>query len=187
MASARNPTDIMAEIPQPTPGQVALVRRRYSEGAMVRAILTEAGVKHATLYRCLDGDFPDGSGSGIAPAPIALRHAGRRNRRRMGSRAALVARMWRTAERQVEEIDDRLKAAGLEVAERESNARTLAIVAKTLRELSAFDEASKPRGKRAQDSSDDDSVPIDIDELRRELARRIDALVEKRGDGGTAR
>ena len=73
-----------------------------------------------------------------------------RVRHRMGSRAALVSRMWRTAERQVEEIEDRLAVAGLELAERESNARTLAIVAKTLRELAAVDEArSRARERTA--------------------------------------
>jgi AcrR family transcriptional regulator len=164
----------------PTPEQVALVRRRYLERATVRAILAEAGVKLGTLYRCLYGDFPDGSG--IEPAPIPLRHAGRRIRQRMGSRAALVARMWRTAERQVEEIEDRLKAAGLELAERESNARTLAVVAKTLRELSVFDQAQKSRGKRALDDSDDDSVPRNIDDLRRSLAEKLEAFVARSAD-----
>ena len=57
--------------------------------------------------------------------------------------------MWRTAERQVEEIEDRLAVAGLELAERESNARMLAIVAKTLRELAAVDE--KARGKEGDE------------------------------------
>ena len=62
--------------------------------------------------------------------------------------------MWRTAERQVEEIEDRLQAAGLELAERESNARTLAIVAKTLRELAAVDEARSRARARAQPKDD---------------------------------
>ena len=74
-----------------------------------------------------------------------------RIRGRAGSRAALVARMWRTAERQVEEIEERLKSAGLEPAEREGNARTLATLARTLRELAAFDEAKKPRGKAGRE------------------------------------
>jgi hypothetical protein len=178
----------MIEIPSPE--QVALARRLYLGKIPVKAILAEAGIKLHTLYRCLSGDFPDGSG--IAPAPIALRRAGVRICQRMGSRAALVTRMWKTAERQVEEIEKRLKAAGLELAERESNARTLATVAKTLRELSAFDEASKP-GKSKKptpdDDSDDDPVPRDINDFRRELARRIDALVDRRTDArgaGTA-
>jgi hypothetical protein len=172
----------MIEIP--TPEQVALARRRYFEGVPVRAIVVEAGITLGALYRCLNGDFPDGSG--IAPAPIARRHPGVRVRHRKGSRTALVARMWRTAERQVEEIEKRLRAAGLELAERESNARTLAIVARTLRELAAVDEQQQTRGKKPASEANDDSVPTDIDEFRRELARRIDALAAARGDDGPA-
>lgn len=173
-------------IATPTPEQVALARRLYQDGVAVRDIVAAAGIKLGTLYRCLDGDFPDGTG--VDPAPVPLRHQGVRVRQRMGSRAALVARMWKTAERQVEEIEDRLKAAGLELAERESNARTLAIVAKTLRELSIVDEAKQTRKGRKRppdDDIDDDPVPRDINEFRRELARRIDALVDSRtGAGG---
>ena len=172
-------------IETPTPEQVALARRLYLDGVAVREILAAAGIKLGALYRCLNGDFPDGSG--IAPAPIPLRHQGVRVRQRMGSRAALVARMWRTAERQVEEIEDRLKASGLEIAERESNARVLAIVAKTMRELSIVDEAKqthKGRKRPPDDDTDDDPVPRDIGEFRRELARRIHALVDSRTDAG---
>ena len=169
----------------PTPEQVALARRLYQDGDAVRDILAAAGIKLGTLYRCLDGDFPDGSG--VQPARIARRRDGVRVRQRLGSRAALVARMWKTAERQVEEIEDRLAVAGIELAERESNARTLAIVAKTLRELSIVDEAKETRKgrKRPDDDIDDDPVPRDINEFRRELARRINALVDSRtGVGG---
>jgi hypothetical protein len=162
----------------PTPEQVALARRRYLERVPVREILVEAEINLGTLYRCLAGDFADGSG--MAPAPIALRHKGVRVRHRPGSRAALIARMWRTAERQVEEIEDRLKASGLELAERESNARTLAVVAKTLRELAAVDDARKARGREVTNNDDDDAVPRNIDDLRRALARKLDAFAAGR-------
>lgn len=166
----------MADIP--TPEQVALARRLYVQGDPVKAILAEAGIKLGTLYRCLAGHFPDGTG--IEPARIALRRTGVLVRRRMGSRTALVTRMWRTAERQVEEIEERLKAAGLELAERESNARTLAVVARTLRELSAFDEAEKARGKEASKDNDDDAMPRNVDDLRQALARKLEAFVAGR-------
>ena len=169
-------------ISAPTPDVVALARRLYAQGAPVRAILAETGMSLGTLYRCMAGHFPDGSG--IDPANIPLRRPGVRMRQRLGTRAALVTRMWRTAERQIEEIEDRLKASGIGLDERESNARTLAIVAKTLRELSAVDEAAKPR-KGKKHSPDDDNAPRNIDEFRQELARRIDALVDSRtGSGG---
>jgi hypothetical protein len=164
----------------PTPEQVALVRRRYACGDKVRDIVAETGIALGTLYRCIDGDFPDGSG--IEPAPLPRRHTGMRIRHRAGSRAALVARMWKTAERQVEEIEDRLKAAGLELAERESNARTLAIVAKTLRELAAVDEAERSRGKKAAKDDDDESVPRNVEDLRQALARKLEAFVAGTAD-----
>jgi hypothetical protein len=162
----------------PTPGMVALARLRYVEGVPVKAILAETNIKLGTFYRCIDGDFPDGSG--IRPAPLPRRHAGVRVRHRMGSRAALVARMWRTAERQVEEIEDRLKAAGLDLAERESNARTLAVVAKTLRELAAVDEAKAARGKQAQKDDNDDVIPRNIEDLRRALAQKLERFAAGR-------
>jgi hypothetical protein len=165
---------------------VALVRRLYADGVFVNAIVAQSGIKNLNIiYRCVAGLYPDGSG--VKPAPIPQRRQGVRVRHRMGSRAALVTRMWRTAERQVEEIEDRLAVAGLELAERESNARTLAVVAKTLRELAAVDEAETTRKGKKQPSDDDidDDVPRDIDEFRRELARRINALVDSRtGTGG---
>ena len=173
----------------PTPDVVALVRRRYREGATVKAIVAESGISNLNIiYRCLEGEFPDGSG--VRPEPIPKRRPGVRVRHRSGSRTALVARMWRTAERQVEEIEDRLKTAGLSLAERESNARTMAIVAKTMRELAAFDDAQPPHQGKKPPDDDDDPVPRDIDEFRRELARRIDALVDSRthtgGDGASS-
>jgi hypothetical protein len=127
------------------------------------------------MYRCIDGKFDDGSGT--PPAPVPRRRADTRTAERIGSRGALIARMWRTAEKQVGEIEDRLKAAGLELAERESNARTLAVVARTLRELSAVDEAEKARGKEASKDNNDDAPPRNIDELRRSLARKLEAFV----------
>jgi hypothetical protein len=165
----------------PTPAVVAQVRRRYAEGATVNAIAAETGLKNLDIfYRCLEGEYPDGSG--VTPVPIPRRRPGLRVRHRAGSRASLVSRMWRTAERQVEEIEDRLAVAGLALAERESNARTLAIVAKTLRELSAVDEARKSRGKEPSKDNDDDAPPRNIEDLRRALAQKLEAFVAGAAD-----
>jgi hypothetical protein len=164
----------------PTPERVALARRLYSDAVLVTDILAAAEINLNTLYRCLDGRFPDGSG--IEPAPIARRRAGVRIRHRLGSRAALIARMWRTAERQVEEIEDRLRVAGLQQTERESNARTLATVARTLRELAAVDDARRAEKGTSKDN-DDDAVPENIDELRRALAEKLEAIVADRENG----
>jgi hypothetical protein len=159
----------------PPPETVALVRRLYCEHVPVNDILAQAGIKLNILYRCLDGRFPDGTG--IEPARIGRRRAGVRVRQRIGSRAALIQRMWRTAERQVEDIEDRLKVAGLQQAERESTARTLATVARTLRELTSVDDARKAHSPPAAEDDNDEAAPRNIDDLRRALAEKLEAFV----------
>jgi hypothetical protein len=162
--------------PTPAPDVVALVRRLYQDGVPVKDIIASTGLTPGVMYRCIDGKFDDGSG--VSPAPIPRRRA----ETRTGSRSALIALMWRTAELQVGEIEDRLKAAGLQLAERESNARMLAVVARTLRDLSAADEADKARGKEASKDNDDDAPPRNIDELRSALADKLEAFVARTVD-----
>lgn len=99
--------------------------------------------------------------------------------------AALAVRVQRVVERELDAIDQILGAIGAaDAAEAERSARTLASLARALKEvmrLAAPDEAA--------DADDDDPVPRDLDEFRRELARRIEALAaggaaETAGDGG---
>jgi hypothetical protein len=159
------------------PQTIALARQRYQEGAAVKAILAETGMNLHGLYYWLKG----GPASGPRHLP-PLPPRSRPRRRQLPDRQAFVARLWRTAERQVRDIEKRLGEAEQEPAERERDARTLAVLVKTLRELAAFDEtAQQPAAQE-----DDDPVPDDIDEFRNELARRIHALVDSRTDGGGA-
>ncbi len=111
-------------------------------------------------------------------------------------RDAIVRRLWKAAEQQVCDIESRLMLAEQEPAERERDTRMMAVLVKTLCELSALDGA-KPGAKSARsstptapehhdDSSDD--IPRDIDEFRRELARRIAGLAAEAAaetDSGT--
>lgn len=69
----------------------------------------------------------------------------------------------------------------------ERGARTLAILTQTvknLQRLRAGDLTDTDTPER--DSSHDDDMPHDIDEFRRDLARRIDAFVASRTNGGDA-
>ncbi|MGH6768375.1 MAG: hypothetical protein ACRECO_05060, partial [Xanthobacteraceae bacterium] len=82
-------------------------------------------------------------------------------------------------------IEDRLVGKRQQPDERERDTRMLAMLAKTLRELSAFDETT------TESTDQNDEGPRDIDEFRRDLARRMDAFVERRlgtglSDGGEA-
>jgi len=99
-------------------------------------------------------------------------------------RAALALRIHNVVERQmatVEDISNLIKANDLGEAERCS--RTLASVARILREIVAIYQPEEQVA--APDESDDDAIPRDIEEFRRELARRIHALIDARQDGGS--
>jgi len=107
-------------------------------------------------------------------------------------RRRLVNQLWQTASRQVREIEDRLalRAGGDagETTEPERDARMLAVLAKTLRELVAIDQtqaaAYDDAAPNDAKSDDDDAAPNDVDELRRELARRVDILRQRRAAAG---
>ena len=169
----------------PPPEQVAAVRRRYAEGDPVAAIQSATGINSVgVLYRCLDGRYDDGSGAELPLPAIPRRHSGLRIVRSPSRRKALVARIWRNAEAQVEQIETRLASSGLGTEDFERDARTLAVVVRTLRELKALDAAKRTEQSAAGEAqkktaANDKPVPRNIDDLRRELARRLQALVEQ--------
>ena len=105
--------------------------------------------------------------------------------RPVGSREALAVRVQRVVERELDAIDSILSVLGAaNSTEAERSARTLASLARALKEvmrLAAPEQASEP--------DEDDPMPRDLDEFRRELARRIEALAAEAegqapGDGG---
>ncbi len=97
-------------------------------------------------------------------------------------RRGLLKRLWRAAERQINEIEDRLAHAAdpsdAPRPEPEKDARALAVLARTLRELTALEAEDRKRRK----AKDQDGTVRDLDTFRRELARRLDRLREG-GDG----
>jgi hypothetical protein len=66
----------------------------------------------------------------------------------------------------------------------ERNARTLATLTQTLRTLQRLRAGDSPEHENFNDDYDD--MPRDLDEFRRDLARRIDAFVASRTDGNDA-
>jgi hypothetical protein len=103
------------------------------------------------------------------------------------ARADLVRRLWGVAEFQVSDIEARMSAPRCVPAERERDARTLAVVSRTLRELIALDGAQAAQNKEGATEPDDDGSandgPADIEEFRRELERRLAAIRDRRRDG----
>src|SRR4029077_2230047 len=127
-------------MPAPTPEMIALARQRYLEGVSVSKILGETGMSLGTLYLWLDG----GPENDARLPPIQRRRVVMGKRRKpLTGRVSLVNRLWRTAERQVCDIEDRLRLNQQQPEERERDARVLAIMVKTLRDLRALRAADE--------------------------------------------
>lgn len=163
------------------PETAARLRQDYLDGVKVADILARYEVSNGTLYYWLDGGPIVDEERRLPPIPRRREVLGRRVRRLRGDRESLVARLWRAAERQVQEIEARLGADGRAAPERERDARILAVLVKTLRELAAFDDA-QGSGPALPDEDEDDG-PRDIDEFRRELVRKMDEVIRARSDG----
>ncbi len=164
------------------PEAVAQMRQRYADGVTVSRVLAEFDVSLGTLYFWLDGGPAEG-GPRLPPVPRRRVVLGKRRRPLKTSRVSLVARLWRTAERQVRDIEDRLARNQQEPSERERDARMLAIMVKTLRELSTLDALDAAAGGETPGAGEDNDLPRDIDEFRRDLVRKIEAIVARRDSG----
>jgi len=87
---------------------------------------------------------------------------------------ALLARVSNAIERELTQIEVIICGAHVQSRQRseaERRARTLASLARTLREVMLLRERDE------KNREDDDTVPRDIGELRRKLAQRLDELV----------
>jgi hypothetical protein len=165
----------------------ASVRRMYVEGVPVWRIQDEAGITKHRLYSILQ-HAPGG--------PVPLRSASRTPAATATAvaialtpgpaagpdyRTSVMRRLWRVADRQVRDIGRRIAAPDAPATDVERDARALATLARTVRELAAAD-AAVPRGARAmadqEDAEDDDAPPRDPELFRAALAQRIDQLRE---------
>jgi transcriptional regulator of acetoin/glycerol metabolism len=89
-------------------------------------------------------------------------------------RLALVERVQMMVERQIEATETMLPLPKTP-DEAERNARALAGLLRTLREMERLQAPPAP-----PESADDNDMPEDIEELRRELSRKLEALVAGR-------
>jgi hypothetical protein len=167
----------------PIPETALRARQMYIDGKTVKAILADTKFNLDQLYHWLDGG-PQSDGATLLP-PIPRRRVVKRKPSFAETRLALVMRIMQAAAFQISEVEQRQAGENKEPADRESDARRLAIAAKTLRDLMVFDTQNpsvKKPGKPAK--AHDDFVPRNVDELRRELARRVDLLRQRRAAGG---
>jgi hypothetical protein len=96
------------------------------------------------------------------------------------TRTALAARIHGIVEQGLDAVERVLSKVGpADESGAKRSARTLAAVARTLQEMAAL---TKPEAEvmPPDDADDDDPIPRDINEFRRELARRIRGFIEAR-------
>ncbi|TMJ04922.1 MAG: hypothetical protein E6G97_05345 [Alphaproteobacteria bacterium] len=101
------------------------------------------------------------------------------------SDASAIARLERLIEQELAALEaTRAELGALADAptDTERRARILSILTQTLQRLMRLRAGVAPE----QGSYDDDDIPADIDEFRRDLARRIVACLESRPDDGSA-
>jgi hypothetical protein len=93
-------------------------------------------------------------------------------------RLAIAQRIMSAVEREMDAVERILKTiTPADQIEAANGARTLASLSRTLREIAAL---NKPDSELPPDGFDDDDIPVDIDELRARLARRLHALIDSR-------
>lgn len=157
------------------------IRQRYDEGVPIESIVSDTGLDRRKIYSLL-GHQPEGDGPPVEDPLVD------------GVRTALLRRLWLNADHQVAEIERRLAVAPPDVPpERET--RTLAVLARIVRELSAAEAVSDAtRSRRAKAraeaarrrEADDDGQPRTLEQLRDELGRRLEQLRSTRAAGGAA-
>lgn len=159
---------------------IAAGRALYAGGGTVKSVLAETGLTKGVLYYWLAGGPTKGPGR---LAPIALRRdrpAATRRRSLRGTQTGVIERLWRTAERQVAEIEARLVEAGGDAAALERDAKTLGVLARTVRDLVALNGQGKPKAGAerpdGEQETEGENTPRDLDAFRRELAAKLAEL-----------
>lgn len=107
-------------------------------------------------------------------------------RRLSVGRKAVVTKLWRAAQRQLDAHEARLDELPKGAAATEADAKALAVLARTVRELVALEATTAGR----EDKSNDDLSPAaglrHVAELRKELARRLEVIASGGPSSGPA-
>lgn len=100
-----------------------------------------------------------------------------KSKRKTISRKAVVGQLWRAAKRQIDTHEEHLADLPKGATASEADAKALAVLARTVRELVAIEDPSATRkDKRTDDPSAADDLRH-VAQLRQDLARRLEALV----------
>lgn len=103
------------------------------------------------------------------------------------SRKVVVDKLWRAAKRQLAAHEEHLAELPKGTAASESDAKALATLARTVRELLALEAATASKGAKPADDADPAAGLRHAEELRRELTRRLAGLAAEEADRTVAR
>jgi hypothetical protein len=119
----------------------------------------------------------------LAPIPRRKVVVGKRRRPLDTDRVSLAARLWRTAERQVRDIEERLARPAASGPDRERDVRMLTGLIRGLRDLDMFDRARGGAAAfdRAAEPEDPEAEQRRVADLRASVARKIEAIIAERG------
>lgn len=105
-------------------------------------------------------------------------------KRKMVSRKAVVGQLWRAAKRQIDTHEEHLADLPKGTTASEADAKALAVLARTVRELVAIDEPAASRKDKQTDEFSAADGLRHVAQLRQDLARRLEALARREmGDG----
>jgi hypothetical protein len=97
-------------------------------------------------------------------------------------RKAVVNTLWRAARRQLDAHEARLDDLPKGSVASESDAKALAVLARTVRELVAMEAATASQERKPADEADPADGLRYVAELRKELARRLEVLAAGEAD-----
>ncbi len=95
------------------------------------------------------------------------------------SRRAVVGQLWRAAKRQLDAHEEHLADLPQGAAASETDAKALATLARTVRELVAIDEPQAAKKDKPTDEFSAADGLRHVAQLRQELARRLEALADR--------
>jgi hypothetical protein len=107
-----------------------------------------------------------------APAPPAARR-----KPAPRGRKAVIGKLWKAAQTQLEAHEAHLAELPAGTAASEADAKALATLARTVRELVALDSAAAGEGGKPEDEPSPAEGLRRVEELRKELARRMERLI----------
>lgn len=112
-----------------------------------------------------------------------VRREGWRRPTDAAARQDLVGAIREQVDAEIAEVERILGGAGAAAPGAAERARTLASLVRTLRELARYDEDQlRAAGREAGGNGSEDEAVADLDQLREELARRLESLRKNRED-----